>query len=463
MIERLVYAGMDCARLNFSHGTHTEHLKVITLVRKASKKLRNQITIIQDLPGPKIRVGKLKDNLLYLKKGSVLTFTSEEHVDGSNGRIPITYPNLGRYVPRGAAVFLADGSIRLRVINSKDDEIRCVCETGGELMSEKGVNIPQLGHDFETFTDADKQHLSFGLDHGVDMVAVSFVRKARDIEKVKEFSSRNGSENRPSIIAKIEKKEAVDNIEEIVDASDAVMVARGDLGVENPIEEVPIIQKSVISASKRKAKPVITATQMLESMVLNSAPTRAEVTDIANAIFDGTDAVMLSEETAMGKFPIECVRVLNRVALVTEEKMLSDPRRNGDVSNHTSLRDPGDSLSEASFQISQQLNATLVAAPSALGTIAAKISRFRPKAPIIALTDSERKLRQLRLVWGAFPRLIESTKSLNQLLDVSVGALVKDNLVRRGDRLVIVCDNIELSKETGGLLFVVEARNRKTM
>ncbi len=463
MIERLVYAGMDCARLNFSHGTHTEHLKVITLVRKASKKLRNQITIIQDLPGPKIRVGKLKDNLLHLKKGSVVTFTSEEHVDGSNGRIPITYPNLGRYVPRGAAVFLADGSIRLRVINSKDDEIRCVCETGGELMSEKGVNIPQLGHDFETFTDADKQHLSFGLDHGVDMVAVSFVRKARDIEKVKDFSSRNRSENRPSIIAKIEKKEAVDNIEEIVDASDAVMVARGDLGVENPIEEVPIIQKSVISASKRKAKPVITATQMLESMVLNSAPTRAEVTDIANAIFDGTDAVMLSEETAMGKFPIECVRVLNRVALVTEEKMLSDPRRNGDVSNHTSLRDPGDSLSEASFQISQQLNATLVAAPSALGTIAAKISRFRPKAPIIALTDSERKLRQLRLVWGAFPRLIESTKSLNQLLDVSVGALVKDNLVRRGDRLVIVCDNIELSKETGGLLFVVEARNRKTM
>ncbi len=453
MIERLVKAGMDCARLNFSHGTHSEHLQVIDSIRKISRKLGAQISILQDLPGPKIRVGKLKGGSVYLKKGSVLFLSSTEEVFIGKNDIPIIFPNLASFVLPGATIFLSDGSIRLRVIETGHGRIKCRCETGGELLSGKGVNIPRLDHDFETFTDLDKKHLEFGLKHGVDLVAVSFVRKASDIQKARNFLGKKDSG--PYIIAKIEKREAVEDIQNIIHAADAIMIARGDLGVENPIEQVPMIQKSIISQCRLLATPVITATQMLESMVNNSSPTRAEVTDVANAIFDGTDAVMLSEETAVGKHPIECVQVLNRISLTAEKNLLSnDPQHQEEMFLKANQEN---AISQAAFQISRQANAALVVTPTNSWSIATKISKFRPKAPILALTDSDVMLRKLRLVWGVNPVIINKTRNLTGLLDTSVETLVRQKLVKQGDKLVIVCDSVKLSKEKGALLLVIEA------
>lgn len=456
MIERLARAGMDCTRLNFSHGTHSQHLRLIKLIRKVSEKIGRQIAIIQDLPGPKLRVGRLKDGSVHIRKSSSLSLTSQDIV-GDEKKVPIRYDgDLARYVASGSAIFLSDGSIKLRVLASKNPEIRCKCEIGGELLSGKGVNIPNLKYDFETFTDQDRKHLEFGLKNDVDLVAVSFVRRAEDIQKIRKFVKRRKRDGEPSIIAKIEKKEAVDNIEDIIHASDAIMVARGDLGVENPIEEVPIIQKLIISHCNRMAVPVITATQMLESMVNNSRPTRAEVTDIATAIFDGTDAVMLSEETAVGKHPVECVNVLHRVSLTAEEKMLGNGKHavRGDFL-HEDIRD---AVSEAANQISLDIGASLLVSPTNSGDLAPRISRFRPRAPIIALTDNLKSIRKLMICWGVYPIEIGRTDNLTELLDASVSRLVREKLVRRGDKMVIVCDNVKLSREIGELLFVFECR-----
>ena len=395
MIEKLIKSGMDCARLNFSYGKHSEHLRTINLIRKISTKLGKHILVIQDLPGPKIRVGKLNKGFVYLGKGSSLSLTTENIV-GNEKKIPIKYDDLPRYITPGKTIFLSDGSIRLKVLETSDTDIKCKCELGGELLSGKGVNIPHLNQDFRSFTDLDKQHLEFGLKSDVDLVAVSFIREAADIGRVRKFIKKKNKT--ASIIAKIEKKQAVGNIESIIQVSDAVMVARGDLGVEIALEQVPIIQKSIISDCNRNAIPVIVATQMLESMVNNSVPTRAEVTDIATAIFDGTDSVMLSEETSIGKHPIECVDVLNRVSVTTEQKMLSNSKyaaKSGFL--HEDIRD---AVSEAANQISLDIGSKLLVSPTNSGEMPSRISRFRPKAPIIALTNNHQLLRKLKIVWG---------------------------------------------------------------
>ncbi|NMJ86743.1 MAG: pyruvate kinase [Thaumarchaeota archaeon] len=452
MIEKLAKAGMDCARLNFSHGTHAEHLRVINLIRKVSTKIGKEIAIMQDLPGSKLRVGKLEKGSVYLKRSSFLSLTTEDIV-GNEKRIPVGYDDLPRYVNNGTTIFLSDGSIRLMVLDKNNIEIKCKCEIGGELLPGKGVNIPQLKHDFKTFTSLDKEHLEFGLKNDVDLVAVSFVRKASDIEYVRKLVNKS---NDCSIIAKIEKKEAVDNMESIIEASDAVMVARGDLGVEKSLEQVPMIQKSIILHCNNKAIPVIVATQMLESMINNSTPTRAEVTDIATAILDGTDAVMLSDATAVGKYPVECVQMLHRVSLTAEEKMTSYTRHttNSD-STHKDIRDV---VCEAANQISLDIGAKLIISPTNSNEMALKISRFRPKAPIIALTDNQKTIRKLKISWGVYPIYTNKEDNLTNLLETSIKRLTEENLVKRGDRAVIICDNIDLSKQIGELLFVIEAK-----
>ncbi len=454
MIEKLAKAGMDCARLNFSHGTHLEHLQAINLIRKVSKKIGREIAVIQDLPGAKIRVGKLENGSIYLKKGSFLSLTTQDIV-GDEEKIPIRYDDLPRYINKGSTIFLSDGSIRLKVLESTTTEIKCKVEIGGGLSSGKGVNIPHFKHhDFETFTELDKENLEFGLKNDVDLIAISFVRRASDIQDVREFVRRKN--NDCAIIAKIENEDAVDNIESIIQASDAIMVARGDLGAEITIEQVPIIQKLIISHCKRMAVPVITATQMLESMVNNSSPTIAEVADIATAINDGTDAVMLSDETTVGKHPVDCVDVLHRVSLTVEEKMFSNAKHvvNSDFL-HEDIRD---AVSVAANQISLDIDSKLVVSPTIAGVMPTKISRFRPKATIIALTDNQKTLRKLMMVWGVYPILIKRTQNLTKLLDTSVSMLFKEKLVKHGDKIVIVCDNVELSKQMGELLFVVETR-----
>jgi pyruvate kinase len=460
IIEKLARAGMDCARLNFSHGNPAEHLRVIREVREISKRLRSPIAIMQDLPGPKIRVGKIAGGSVELRKGATVALTTSETV-GDSHKLPVGPKDLPKYVLPGSTIFLSDGSIRLRVTETTDTDIICKCEIGGLLLSGKGVNIPQLKQTFETFTDRDKEFLSFGLEQGIDFVAVSFVRTAKDIRTVQSFIRERSSENKaPLVVAKIEKKDAISNLDEIVRESDAVMVARGDLGVENPVEEVPILQKMVISKCNANAVPVITATQILESMVTNPSPTRAEVSDIANAIFDGTDALMLSEETAVGKYPIECVQVLDRVSLIAEEQLLS--KASGSNLEAPSFGRVQDAVSKAVSQISVDVQAKAIVSPLDDGELIQKISRFRQGPVIVGISDQERILRRGKIIWGLSPvRTRKTITSLRDLLDASVEALLKEKIIKTGDRIVAVRDKLKLSRQTGIMLFVAEATGKE--
>jgi len=455
---------MDCARLNFSHGSHNEHLEMIRRIRRTAENMEKDVALIQDLPGPKFRIGKLKNDMVRLRKGTLVTLATDKEVSDTDTSIPLRQQDLPKYVKKGTTIFLSDGTIRLRAIKTTDNEIVCKVIVGGDLFSGKGVNIPSLGEDFETFTEADRNHVLFGLEHRVDFIAISFVRNEGDIRTAKEFISLHSvhPEAQPAIIAKIEKKTALQNLEEIINASDGVMVARGDLGVENPIAEVPIIQKRIISLCNSKSVPVITATQMLESMVQNASPTRAEVTDVANAILDGTDAVMLSEETAVGKYPQECVRVLHRVALNAESSI----NRNKGI--YTTFEFKAESVDDVSsygaIRLSQDVGAKLFIAPTENGLVASRLARFKPKAPILAITSKETTERRLKLVWGVSSLLAEAkdvkgAHKLDHLLESSMRGLVRNGIVDSGDELVVFCDSIEFFGHEGKLSFLTKARD----
>jgi len=436
MIERLIRAGMDCARLNFSHGTLEDHLRVLERVRAVSRRTRNLVAVMQDLPWPKLRVGKLKNGPLHLKKESKVVLATGDR-QGQADVIPVESKDLSRFVKRGGKIFLFDGAITLRVTATTESTIETVCEVGGVVRSGNGVNVPDLTQDFETFTEQDRRYLAFGLEQGVDMVAVSFVRNASDVEAVRRFI---GKEKRasPLIVAKIEKKEAVENLAGIVEATDAVMVARGDLGAENPIEEVPEMQKSIIAFCRSRGVPVITATQMLESMVNNARPTRAEVTDVANAILDGTDAVMLSEETALGQYPVECVGVMNRVALRAEARMLKDQavRSLGEFRS----KDLADAFSASAWQLSEDIGARVIAVRSGDEAIIPKVSRFRPSAVIVHTSEKEELLRRSRIIWGVFQDKVNGHQVSDKSLDSSVQSLVRGGYLAQGDRAVFIRD-----------------------
>jgi pyruvate kinase len=434
MIERLMRAGMDCARLNFSHGTFAEHLSVIRNVRDVSKHTGSLVAVMQDLPGPKMRVGRIKGGSIKIAEGSTVILATKDGAAGENV-VPVESENLPRYVKAGGTIFLRDGLITLRVVSTTETSIKCVCEVGGVLLSGHGVNVPDLKQGFDTFTEKDKRYLAFGLEQGVDLVAVSFVRDANDIKEVREFVEKK-AKGEPMLVAKIEKREAVENLAEIVNTTDAVMVARGDLGVENPIEGVPEMQKSIIATCRSRGVPVITATQMLESMVSRATPTRAEVTDVANAILDGTDAVMLSEETATGAYPVECVEVMNKVALKAEERMLEDQN----VRSLSGVRLQGlvDAFSESAWQLAENIGANVIAVRSGNEAIIPKVSRFRPRAMIVHMTDEEVFLRRSRIVWGVFQSLTKHSESTAVSLDSSVRRLMREGYLRRGERAVFV-------------------------
>jgi pyruvate kinase len=431
MLERLVKAGMDCARLNFSHGSPPEHLEVLRLVRSVSERTRRHIAVLQDLPGPKFRVGTLSGGSLNIKKDSLLSLTTRK-IQGTSDLIPLRSGDLPRFVVEGSFIYLSDGSIKLKILEANAREIRCKCETGGILLSGKGVNVPKLKQSFETFTAQDKKYLSFGLEHGVDFVAVSFVRSSNDIESVRRFIKAKGGTT--PIVAKIEKREAVENIEKIVKASDAVMVARGDLGVENPIETVPELQKEIISICNDYAVPVITATQMLESMVSNPSPTRAEVTDVANAIFDGTDAVMLSEETAIGKYPVECVKTLHNVALRAEDRL----RKNELIFYKESKTfDIAEGMSIAAAEASSRMRGKAILAYLNSSQMLSMISRIRSTTPIIAVSKTESYLRKTKVLWGVFP--LKSDPGDEQL-GKTINNLVHQRFLRNGDKVLALQD-----------------------
>jgi pyruvate kinase len=395
---------MDVARINFAHGTEEEHSRNIKTIRQVSRKLKRPVAILQDLPGPKLRVGKLALEPLHLRRFDRITLTTRP--TSAKGKIPVSYSDLPRAVRKGDTIFLADGLIRIEVLRTKRGEVEGRVVNGGDLTSGKGVNLPRLRIRLPAITDQDAAHLKLGLENGVDIIAVSFVQKAEDITKTKKLVRESGHET--FVVAKIEKREAVEDLEAIVRESDGVMVARGDLGVELNIERVPIMQKRIIHEANKLGKPVITATQMLESMLSSPTPTRAEVTDVANAILDGTDAVMLAEETAVGKYPVAAVQVLVKVAQETERFL---PREISPTRRAWHERSQEDALALAACETALEVSAAAIVAPTRTGQTGRRVSKYHPPLPIVALTNSEKVQHQLLVSWGVHPILTRESDS----------------------------------------------------
>ena len=450
VLRKLLLAGMNVARLNFSHGTHADHGKVIATLRALSAELRLPLAILQDLQGPKIRLGTFQGGRAQLVKGAEFSLTTRPVV-GTAALASTTYDRLPQDVKAGDRLLLVDGLIELTALEVGADTVRCRVVIGGEIGDHKGINLPGVAVSATAMTPKDREDLAFGISQGVDMVAVSFVRSAEDISQVKAWITELQSDL--PVIAKLEKPEAIQNLDAILDAADGVMVARGDLGVELPLEQVPMVQKDVIQRARRRALPVITATQMLESMVGNPRPTRAEASDVANAILDGTDAVMLSAESAAGKYPVEAVKVMARIALIAEASL---PAWATTVERASTFPD---AISEAACRAAGELKAKAIVAFTQSGLTARLISKYRPDVPIFALSPTESIRRRLCLHWGVAPRVIEILKSTDELPKIEAG-LLADGLVEPGDALVIVAGAPLFARGTTNLLWLYRVRKR---
>lgn len=429
ILREMFLAGVNVARLNFSHGTHDEHAAVVDDVRRTAASLGMHVAVLQDLPGPKVRTGPLNGvPSVRLEAGAPFTLTTRAIV-GSPTAVSVTYEQLPRDVEAGKTIYLQDGAITLRIDETTDDEVRTHVLIGGDLRASQGINYPDGTLRLDSVTDRDLDHLAFGLERGVDWVGVSFVRSAEDIIRVKSFIHERGHDT--PVMAKIEKHEALEHIDEIVEAADGIMVARGDLGIEVPLEQVPMIQKDLIARCNRASKPVVTATQMLESMTFNSRPTRAETTDVANAILDGTDAVMLSGETARGQYPIEAVRVMAEIAREVEKQYPHEVLQLRRLEGAT--RSIATSIAEAATRSSAELNLQYIVTGTTTGNAAHHISAFRPKAHIIALTPVPEVARRLALLWGIESILIERYSSIDVLLHIMEQRMLAEGLADRGD------------------------------
>ena len=429
-IKELIGAGMNVARLNFSHGTHEYHGLLARRVRQASEECGVPVALLQDLCGPKIRTGRIEGGHITLKTGRKLLLTSAD-IAGSTRRISISYAGLARDVRKGDTILLDDGLIELRVLGTSAAGVETEVVHGGRLSEHKGVNLPGIKLSVESFTPKDEDDLRFGIQLGVDYIAISFVRKASDVRRVKTLLARAKSDI--PVLAKLEKPEAVTNLRSIMAASDGVMVARGDLGVEMPLERVPIIQKRIIHAATWVKLPVITATQMLESMTSNARPTRAEASDVANAIFDGSDAVMLSGETASGDHPIEAVRMMARIARQADE---NTPETFARRQRHSA--NIADAISESVAHATTMLGVKAVVVFTQSGTTARMISKYRPHRPIYAFCHEERIARRTALYWGVTPFVMEFTADINVRLELAEAELLRLRLVTRGDILAMV-------------------------
>ncbi|MEE9913109.1 MAG: pyruvate kinase [Deltaproteobacteria bacterium] len=428
-IQALIMSGMDVARLNFSHGSHEGHRQKIGIIRELSEKLGRPIAILLDLAGPKIRIGTIPDPGITLTPGHNFVLTSRP-IEGDVHAVSLTYKDLPREVKAGDRLLLADGLMELVVESSNDTDIICKVVTGGLLTSHKGINLPTGTIRTSSLTTKDKGDLLFGLENDVDFIALSFVKTADDIKAVKDIIAGEGRET--PVIAKIEKHEALENIDAIIDISDGIMVARGDLGVEIPLEDVPLIQKRLIAKANAAGKPVITATQMLRSMVASPRPTRAEAADVANAALDGTDAVMLSEETASGDYPAEAVMYMSRLVAAAEggfpfEEFLA----------MLPGKDVSESVAHASCILSNHLEARAIVAHTQSGMTARYIARFRPRQTIVALSPDVKTVRRLALSWGCRPRLIGRMQSTDEMIEKASQAALAAGEADVGDLIVI--------------------------
>lgn len=447
-IKAMIENGMRVARLNFSHGTHAEHGAMMKLIRQASQQLERPVAILQDLCGPKIRVGEIPGDGMVLTPGDTVVLTSEQQVAEAN-RVSVSYGDLPSQVKPGDHIMLADGMMDLTVEQTHINEIVCRVVTGGVLTSYKGINLPTSSLDIPALTEKDRRDLLYGLDMGVDYVALSFVRSAADIHDIKRIIHRQNKQT--PVIAKFEKHEALHNVDAIVAAADGVMVARGDLGVEIALERVPNIQKVLVRKANTAGKPVIIATQMLRSMVASPRPTRAEAADVANAVQDGADAIMLSEETASGNFPVEATRYMARIAASAEEKY--PHKKYLKVLPKTGT---AESVTYAAVILAKNLNASAIVATTRSGSTACQISRFRPLQTIIALSPDEAAVRRLALCWGCEPFYLSDIEDTDEMVENAAAAAMDKGNVRKGDRVVITAGRPTWEKGTTNMLWVKE-------
>ena len=432
-VEALVAAGVNVFRLNFSHGERSVHQANVRRIRNAEKLAGRSIGILQDLQGPKIRTARFADGKVTLEKGATFTLTCDDDAPGDQHRVGVTYPGLCDDVKPNDTLLLDDGRLELKVVRLEQSAIVTEVVVGGVLSNNKGINIPDADLSIPALTDKDVEDMAFGAELGVDWVAMSFVRSRDDLLLARHYMARSGSTAK--LMAKIEKPGAVDRFAEVLREVDGIMVARGDLGVELPPERVPQIQKKLIRACLEAGKPVVTATQMLESMITNPTPTRAEASDVANAIYDGTDAVMLSGETAVGSYPIEAVRMMARIARTVE----ADPRYGEAMSEHAPVPDDttADAVSSGAVQISNALGAKLLVSFTSSGTTAARVARYRPSAPILAVTPSERVFHQMALTWGVIPHMSHDISSTDEMVQVATDAIAERKLVEASQRYII--------------------------
>ena len=431
MILHLLRAGMDVARLNFSHSTHEEHARNIVQLRSAAHELKKTIAILADLQGPKIRTGALAGGRPVLLRAGQKFVITTARVLGDSTRVSTVFRSLPRDVHRGDRILLSDGLIELRVERVRGGEVICEVVNGGALGEHKGINLPGVKLRVPAMTSKDRVDLAFALKHGADYIAVSFVRRPEDVALAKSVIRRAGKDT--PVIAKLEKPEAIENLDAILRVADGVMVARGDLGVEMSPERVPVVQKTIIARAREFRRPVITATQMLESMTENPRPTRAEASDVANAIFDGSDAVMLSAETASGKYPVDAVGMMARIIEEAEASITEFPR----PAPQEQLK-VAETVAELVCHASRELHMKLIAVFTHSGFTARLISRYRPHVPIVTFSPEAKTLRRMALIWGAMPKDIEDTRKIDNLAAVAEKRLVRERLVRKGDVIGIV-------------------------
>jgi pyruvate kinase len=439
MLKAIIEAGATTLRLNFSHGTHADHQRSIRLIRQIAFELNQPVGILQDLQGPKIRLGKFENGSIVVAKGDRFTLTNRP-VIGTQDISCVTYDYLAEEVPLGAKILLDDGRVEMVVeeINREKGDLHCRITVAGKLSNSKGVNFPGVYLSIKAMTDKDREDLMFGLDQGVDWIALSFVRNPQDMIEIKELISSMGKQ--VPVIAKIEKHEAIEQMEAVLALCDGVMVARGDLGVELPAEDVPILQKRLIATANRMGIPIITATQMLDSMVNNPRPTRAEVSDVANAILDGTDAVMLSNETAVGEYAVEAVATMARIAerIEQEEAQKSSNRLSKDT-----RRSIPNAISQAVGQIAEQLGAAAIMTLTQTGSTARNVSKFRPQTPILAVTPHVNVARQLQMVWGVKPLLVLELPSAGQTFQAAINVAQENQLLFEGDLVVMTAGTLQ--------------------
>ncbi|MBO3444666.1 pyruvate kinase [Clostridium sp. CCUG 7971] len=431
-LTQLVENGLNVCRFNFSHGSHEEHKGRLDLAKKVREKLNQPVALLLDTKGPEIRTGNFDQPEVLLEEGKKFTITMKE-VMGTKEMCTVSYKGLANDVKSGDTILIDDGLVGLKVQEVNGDDIVCVVENSGIVKNHKGVNVPGVKINLPAITPKDRSDIEFGISQGIDYIAASFVRKASDVLAIREILEENNATD-IQIISKIENQEGVDNIDEILKVSDGIMVARGDLGVEIPTEEIPIVQKMMIKKCNELAKPVITATQMLDSMIRNPRPTRAEVTDVANAIYDGTDAIMLSGETAAGKYPVEAVKTMATIAKRTEETLDYDAILKANGKNNNTVTD---AISHATCTTAVDLDASSIITSTSSGYTARMVSKFRPKCPIIATTNDEKIMRRLALTWGVYSIKSSEAGNTDEVIENSIEAAKEAKYINNGELVVI--------------------------